>query len=201
MTTTETVTPDSTWCPARPLGRELPLDDAERADIARWVVAMYRAHAAETEQTTGNLRDDTGHCCLGLWCEIATARGVLAVRTNALHDNHVQEWVGLGESDGPDHGWQSGALPEAAYLGGLDDPEVMSFASREVYGDSPAELQFASEDDGDWTMVSAAGLNDDHGLTFAQIADLVVWSYAVTAEELAAASSAPRVGAIEGEAN
>lgn len=199
MTTTETTTRGSTWCPATPLGRALPLTDTERADIARWVVAMYRAHQAEVEQARGHLKADDGYCCLGLWCEIATARGQLKVRTRVGHGLHSVEWAGLDvQLDGQ---WEYGALPGAAYLGGLDDPQVIRLACRDDIGDDAEALEWAALDGRDWNTVSASNLNDDHGLNFSQIADLVVWSYGVTAEELAAAELAPRVTVVEGFAS
>jgi hypothetical protein len=178
MTTTS---PDPTWRPAVPLGRERELTEAQRADIARWVVTMRRAVDAGVPQTDGSLRDAGGYCCLGLWCEIAEAAGKLQRRANAS----TTEWAGLGEVT--ESAWRSGSLPHAARLGGQEDPELIQLVKRDDIGDDAGVLEY----------VTAAELNDDHDLDFDQIADVVAWSFGVTPEELAAAELAPRVPAVE----
>lgn len=59
--------------------------ESARADLARWAVSLRRAQAAGTGRTTGQLAirrpeagpEVTGYCCLGIWCEIARARGLV----------------------------------------------------------------------------------------------------------------------------
>lgn len=196
--TSETVTPDRSWCATRALGLEAELTDDQRADLARWVVAMRRAYASGTAQVTGALADGGGYCCLGLWCEIAETKGALQHRD--LLDS--RKWADAAASEAllaSGGGWQAGNLPGAAWLAGSADPELFRFISREDVGDNPDYLESASdEDSGDWSSPTAAELNDDHGLSFGQIADLVAWSFGITAEELAAAELAPRVAVVEG---
>lgn len=208
---------------------ELPpvTDETQRADLARWVVSLRRARAAHTRQVTGNLHmrnvlvsdiddeteeattlGDDSYCCLGIWCRVQLAAGVLQVRTVRQAQGYAQ--AGVAEFDGGPLSFSEDALPPAAFLAESSDPDLLRTISQEDGPTDPnADLaehlaDGLSEEDW-WTEISsctltAAELNDDCGLNFAQIADVVVWRFGLTDAELAAAELAPRVPEVEGPA-
>lgn len=212
---------------------ELPevTDEAQRADLARWAVSLRRAHAAGTRQVTGNLHmrtvldlddddddddvimeatapGDDSYCCLGIWCRVQLAAGVLQVRAYRQAQGYAR--AEAAESDGGPLIFNEGALPEVAYLAGSSDPDLLRTILQE---DGPVDPNYdlagyladgLSEEDW-WTgnesrALTAAELNDDCGCNFAQIADIVVWRFGLTDAELAAAELAPRVPEVEGPA-
>jgi hypothetical protein len=193
-------------------------EPTERARLARWAVSLRRAHAAGTAQTTGRLAlmDDTiadspeGYCCLGIWCEIEHAAGKIERR-----DNHSQR-----EFRTPDEFtlWTGSTLPSAVQLAGEDNPDLLRIVLPDQSAGPDPSLEESAAEHGYWlnsaetvpdvdTFVEgesqtlcAADLNDDLGLSFGQIADVVVWRYGLTVEELATAEAAPRVELVEGPA-
>lgn len=187
-------------------------DPAQRADLARWVVSLRRAYAAETGQATSKLHVCDAHadsyCCLGIWCVVQTAAGVL--ERDDLDDVRRYGRVG-GKLDGDLRIWSDGALPDAAKLANATDPDLLRFVDRDrVDDDVDTAVAVYVEEFGataeDWaehnaSSVSASELNDDHGLNFAQIADVVAWRYQLTARELIVAEFSPRVPEVEGPAS
>jgi hypothetical protein len=210
---------------------ELPpvTEEAQRADLARWAVSLRRAHAAGTRQVTGNLHmrnvldlggddddddDETeeaaalggdSYCCLGIWCRVQLAAGVLQVRTIRQAQGYASAAHRRTEPV-----FQEGSLPAVAQLAGSGDPDLLSTILQE---DGPVDPNYdlavlladgLSEED--WwaengsTSLTAAELNDDCGCNFAQIADIVVWRFGLTDAELADAELAPRVPEVEGPA-
>jgi hypothetical protein len=192
---------------AEPFGRKLT-DPAQRADIARWAVSLRRAHAAGTEQVTGQLArfadHDSGYCCLGVWCEVAEAMGRLS---SDREEPSRPVWGSAVTGT-----MEAMTLPHGAFLNDDSNPQLLGYFTREAedYYDETATEPETEEDRQDlieglrdgglWSKRCAAELNDADGLTFAQIADVVVWSYGLTPEELAEAEAAPRVPVVEGPA-
>lgn len=191
-----------------------PVADAdERADLARWAVSLRRAQAAGTRQVTGTLTgtltsrmEGIGHCCLGIWCQLKTADGTLTAKLDGVQ-------VFYQPAGGEHHMPSAATLPETARLAGDADPDLLAWLDREEAGD--ASLAELAADHGyfirdtsvpdveeyfryERRIATAAELNDDHGLSFGQIADVVVWRFGLTAEELALAEQAPRVPVVEG---
>lgn len=184
--------------------------ESARADLARWVVSLRRADAAGTRRTTGQLAvslgqaDDpeaVGYCCLGIWCEIQHARGLVS-----------RDEVGsVRYFAGPEEMRNSSTLPKSIRLAGSDNPDLLHAVARDNQGE---DLVQAWRDDcydeyspslEEWVANNtdtycAADLNDDLGLPFGQIADIVVWRFQLTPEELAAAELEPRVELVEGPA-
>lgn len=199
-------------------------DPEQRAELARWAVALRRAHAAGTGQAEKKLHHrsrvldvdgnqigwENSFCCLGIWCAMKAEAGVL-VSASGPGSGFEYGSVAYGDADDHardeegDHGFASGALPAPALLADSADPDLLRGVfepSEQPDLDDEAEAAgyvdaeaFVEEEA---TTVSAAELNDDHGLNFAQIADVVVWRYQLTPEELAEAEKAPRVPAVEG---
>lgn len=153
------------------------LTNEQRADLARWVVAMRRAHIAGTPQSEGHLHDATGWCCLGLWCAVAEAAG-LVKRT-------AGPWLTTMWSSPAGTGDDNNYLHESAKLAGATNPMVLEM---------PDGMSVRDELSG---LMSASWANDSAHLTFEQIADCVTWNYAITADELEAAEAMPRVPEIE----
>jgi hypothetical protein len=176
---------------AEPLGR-FYLPPEERADIARWVVALRRAHHNGTGQTKGNLGDRVSYCCLGIQCRLAEADGRLESRLAVVaRDAAYTLWRPAGIERAA---WEESTLPMRARLARSQNPPIFSYLPPEHDRDDEADPEY------DFVALAAADLNDHHELNFAQIADLVAWSFAITPEELAAAEAAPRVESIEGVA-
>lgn len=189
-------------------------DESERADLARWAVSLRRARANRTPQTTGkltgrswtgDLEEDgsiplalTGHCCLGIWCQVKLADGTLTAKPDG---GQVTYRPVEGE-----YLPQGSTLPHTVRLAWSNDPDLLAYLDREDYGeDTLAELAeehgYASVEQFvryERKTATAAELNDDHGLDFGQIADVVVWRFGLTPEELATAEAAPWVPAVEG---
>jgi hypothetical protein len=185
--------------------------ESARADLARWAVSLRRAHAAGTGQTTGVLaRRQLGewdvradYCCLGVWCEIARARGLVEREQSDTSDHF--------SFAGPAEYQNTSTLPASIVLANSQNPDLLCTVSREDHGEDLMEAWRADCYDGnnpsleDWLaenaqVYCAADLNDDHGLNFGQIADVVVWRFQLTPQELADAELEPRVELVEGPA-
>jgi hypothetical protein len=152
----------------------------DRLGLARWVVAMRRAHAAGVRQGRGHLLDRTGaYCCLGLYCEIGEAYGALT------------RSIAMGNGDAS---WSDvGGLPNSTLL--PRDIQPVGMLSGDIYIIN--QLNLDEQRDGKPLQITATHANDAVGFTFAQIADCVEWTYQLDAAELAAAEAMPRVPAIE----
>lgn len=187
-------------------------DPTERARLARWAVSLRRAHAAGTAQTTGRLALEegpdapVGYCCLGIWCEIEHAAGKIERRGNR----------GQREFRTPDEFtlWTGSTLPHVVMLAGQDNPDLLRIVTQD-YSDGPVSLEESAAEHGYWlnhaqtvpdvdTFVAmesvtlcAADLNDDLHLSFDRIADVIIWRYGLTAQELATAEATPRVPEVE----
>jgi hypothetical protein len=114
---------------------------------ARWTAAL---RSGEIRQATEILNDGEGRCCLGVLCDLAVADGVIEP---AVYDEVEQSWVYLdGEAQILPPVVASWAGIVAQKLIDLTNPVVT------VEGEPlPSPL---------------ASLND-HGKTFAEIADLI----------------------------
>jgi hypothetical protein len=192
--------------------------ESERARLARWAVSLRRAHAAGTAQTTGRLAlmDDTiadspeGYCCLGIWCEIEHAAGKIERRVNGSQlEFRTPDTYTL---------WTGSTLPSAVLLAGEDNPDLLRTVLLDQSAGPVPDLEGSAAEHGYWLddaqtipdvdtfaaqeaqTLCAADLNDDLGLDFGRIADVVVWRYGLTAEELATAEAEPRVPEVEGPA-
>lgn len=115
------------------------------ADIKKlWVDAL---RSGEFEQTKGSLRDETGHCCLGVLCE--------------LHQR--------ANPDSTGGGWSHNYLMENTYRydgqANILPVSVRNWAGLDTY--SPTVL--ANEDVGECSL---AELNDKH-FDFKQIAETI----------------------------
>jgi hypothetical protein len=194
---------------------EVTLESA-RVDLARWAVSLRRAHAAGTGQARSHLAirrtgaedgaedgaERAAYCCLGIWCEIERARGRV--------ERH--ELSGFFSFAAPQEARNSSTLPKSIHLVDSDNPDLLHTVSRETHGEDLEASWGADCYDGpfspsleEWVADNAdtycaADLNDDLGLPFGRIADVVVWRYQLTPEELAAAEAAPRVELVEGPA-
>jgi len=198
-------------------------DRTERARLARWAVSLRRAQAAGTGQTQQGLAsldyDETPespvvqYCCLGIWCEIEHAAGRVERRDPAGRKVGRREFRAPGG-----YGWDGSTLPLVIQLDGADNPDLLRIVTRDGGGNDDLTLEEAAADRGYWLdegrnipdvdrfveleaeTCAAAELNDGHHLSFGEIADVVVWRYALTAEELATAEAMPRVPEVEGPA-
>ncbi len=79
--------------------------------MEKWVAAL---RSGKFKQTTGALRDETGHCCLGVLCELAPSsqgefigntfygpnRGTVGKGNDGLLPDTVREWAGMDDSEG-----------------------------------------------------------------------------------------------------
>jgi hypothetical protein len=153
----------------------------ERAELARWVVALRQAYASGARQSNGNLRDRYGYCCLGIWCDVKAFQGQLTMKRDDDPVGLVSYFADGGRPDG----WAS-YLPSTARLAGSENPIVLdaghkAVGDRVVAGDNRATAPF---------IVQASVANDDDGLNFDQIADCVTWTYRLTEAELTAARAA-----------
>lgn len=146
-------------------------NDQQRAELARWVVALRQAFAAGTPQGRGNLQDQHGYCCLGIWCDLRAFQGHLTMQVDGTENRTISYFPTTGDGG---NGWASYPPPEN-FIGGVNDPLILDGTFPDKYG-YPYRLD-----------VTASRANDDHGLNFDQIADCVVWNYALTDTELAAA--------------
>lgn len=115
-----------------------------RKDVAdMWVAALRSGEYAQTRQF---LRKSGGFCCLGVLCD--------------LHQRHTQAGEWLDHEDGL----------EAAYKTGPTSND----ASRTCLPNGVYEWADCSEDPADADVgLPLAVLNDDHGYTFAQLADVI----------------------------
>jgi hypothetical protein len=196
-------------------------DPTERARLARWVVALRRAYAAGVGQTTGKLHHRMTQldqaaprntfCCLGIQCVLDVAAGTLAREENASSETGTVSYGPAGTDPAETLGWTSGAMPSVAHLAGSSDPDLLKLISAEGWSDDLEEEAESygyvhAEGRGDVESFveaeakthTAAELNDDFGLNFGQIADIIAWRFELTAEELAQAEAAPRVPEVEG---
>lgn len=165
-------------------------DPAARAELARWVVGMRMAQAIGIPQGRGHLKDapgpraDAAYCCLGLRCEILVGRGLLEQQeANGRYSFGVGERGGLGS-------WESNFLPLAAHLDGLSPATGWGDRNPMALDATPATFRpIVGDVHGAPMSFGAAAANDSLELTFVQIADCVIWTYAVTPDELAAAAA------------
>lgn len=200
---------------------ELPevTDPSKRADLARWAVSLRRAYAARTRQVTGQLHErrnfadivgepawaKDSYCCLGIWCVLQLTAGVLQRRPVA--GGGPAQAYGPAGKELRDGSWSEGALPLGGFLGGSADPDLLTYICQDEGPSDPnSDLSAWLADGhevGSWwanegTTVTAAELNDNVGLNFTQIADVVVWRFGLTDAELRTAELAPRVPEVEG---
>ena len=125
-----------------------------KRDIAqRWVAAL---RSGEFSQTQGYLNIEGGYCCLGVLCELAVEDGV------------ISKWG--------DHGTTTYGTTDHNSDVSLPRP-VLTWAG--MKGESlptPVEVPFYDEDFGDDALQQYdgfAGLNDDAGFSFKQIAAVI----------------------------
>lgn len=129
----------------------------------KWVKAL---RSGEYEQTTGRLSrtnqhtDSASFCCLGVLCELALEEGVI---TKSL-DPDAASYT-YGDSDDGDDMFPT--VKVAAWSGMADW----------VVEDPDADPDF------DEPEIGLATLNDDRGLSFTEIADLIESTYELTEED------------------
>lgn len=116
---------------------------------AKWVAAL---RSGEYEQGRGSLLRDGKHCCLGVLCEIAVQENVITKATYDTPENSLPEFQSSVTvfDEGP--GEQFSVLPE----------KVIDWAGLD--GGNPIV------DDGKSNLAS---LNDNAGLSFDEIADVI----------------------------
>jgi hypothetical protein len=113
---------------------------------AEWVADL---RSGKFEQTTGTLRDEQGSCCLDVLCDQAVRKGIIDPPVF-----NKQELIFY-------YGSNSGTLPD----------KVVKWAGLGEFEENPS-VEYVNED-GDTEIASLAQLNDEDGLTFSQIADLI----------------------------
>jgi hypothetical protein len=205
-------------------------DPEERAELARWVVSLRRAHAFPAiGQATGKLhhrvrqldatqdgydRAAAGQgyrdtfCCLGIWCALKVAQGQLALDPGVASEYGTISYGPISDGPSVDVTWSSGALPNTVHLARSADPDLLRIVkwsddSLDDFEEDATDHGYADGDayaEGEASTLTAAELNDDIGLSFDRIADVITWSFQLAAEELATAELAPRVPEVEGAA-
>ena len=140
----------------RPVSRSEPMSEPVKA---RWLAALRGGKYRQTQRFLNVT--DSGHCCLGVLCDLAVADGIGAwVR---VLEKHAESDV-LGWKENTQTFAEFRTLPRVVgALAGLSD-EVGSLF---LHG-----VQEHDGHPGDYESVALTGLNDD-GLTFSQIADLI----------------------------
>lgn len=121
---------------------------------ARWLKAL---RSGEYEQGVGRLhyRDEDGpdrFCCMGVLCDLAATEGV------------VSRYIA-------NTGWRTryGYAQETT----MPPPEVTDWAFGVAFDPRRWSVRDHDEDAGDEDTIGLATLNDDHCLTFTQIADRI----------------------------
>lgn len=123
----------------------------------RW---LQKLESGEYEQTTGELRNDEGFCCLGVLCEVAVEDGIICRGDSGYL------------STGPDGMYvENSTLPR----------EVVKWAGLESINPTvPFELQEDDcpcgephDDDVETTKMELSELNDSERLTFREIASYI----------------------------
>ena len=116
-----------------------------KKQIQKWVIAL---RSGEYSQTTGTLEDDSGHCCLGVACDIFIPDGMKTLHTNT--------------------GLMIGGMPENQAA----SPEWLSQTKRILETYIPA-----LNDDG-VVIISDTEPHEQHErFTFDEIADLLEYEY------------------------
>lgn len=128
-----------------------------KVNIQKWVDAL---RSDDYNQCTGQLRDDSGFCCLGVATDVAMKEGV--VITSDVYDGVVFE------------GWtprlsEYGLMPRSVrdWLG-MDDTNPVLFEDQNVAG---------LDEDEPYQSIAAAEANDDLNYPFDKIAALIEERY------------------------
>lgn len=122
--------------------------EEQAANRGKWVAAL---RSDEYQQTTGRLRDENGYCCLGVACDVARSEG-------------------LGDWDGNHFDTQCGQEDQvltrdvADWLGLANSNGGLTTAGADAFRGVEPE---------DFLTSNLAKLNDDDGLTFDAIADVI----------------------------
>jgi len=121
---------------------------------SRWLAALrsddYTQGRNYLRTTTVDVDPVVQHCCLGVLCELAVADGVVAAGEDRPSD-FIRRWA-FPIGDG---GYNDGTLPD----------EVMDWAG---LSDSDPGVPFGDDD-----SLMLSSVNDDEGLSFAEIANLI----------------------------
>lgn len=131
---------------------------------AKWVSAL---RSGEYTQTKGFLHNDNGFCCLGVLCEIAVADKVIEAPEYTSSHTEIPGIFVYASST---------TIHTDAEIPGIfvyDDCDTVLPESVETWSgfDDTTNLSYA--EDGNVYDHSLIYLNDDLGLTFHQIADLI----------------------------
>jgi len=119
-----------------------------------WIEALT---SGEFDQTTGHLKSRSGHCCLGVLCEVAKAHGVVVDRKQPASYGSKKEFYDPALVN-PRSDISSGALPDAVQeWSGLNNANP----------DTDILL------DGSQYPQNLAQLNDSGYYTFADIAKVI----------------------------
>lgn len=132
----------------------------------RWI---QKLESDRYDQTTGELRNDDGFCCLGILCEVAVEDGILTRAEevgytapdrnggeyveNSVLPRVVVEWAGLGEG-------VHGNNPSVPYVEMLCDCGCQEKDSDEEYEPEMVDTELSE-------------LNDGQRLSFREIAALI----------------------------
>ncbi len=110
---------------------------------------VKRLRSGDYPQTKEHLRDDNGYCCLGVLCEVAREANVV-----------TYERIEGGTAVFHRYDGETGALPTSVRL----------WAG--VSGSNPLTDVY-EEEDGTGSRLTLAELNDNLGMSFAEIADVI----------------------------
>lgn len=147
----------------------MDVDEGRLQQRLRALVAALRS--GTYTQTTKALarviaRDEVHYCCLGVACEVAIADGLELPKSP-----NVRGTVFYGaEGDLSDN-----VLPDAVELWyGFNDENPYLEIPDEILGD--IDYEFGPDHDGE-SLYAAAELNDEYGLTLAQLADCFEYTF------------------------
>jgi hypothetical protein len=110
------------------------------APVKKWLQAL---RSGKFKQTTGQLADEVGHCCLGVACEVAIKEGVIKKynHQNGMLPEKVRKFFGLSTGDGFFHkpvtgksGIEFNALTELNDEGKKSFKQIAQFIERQPEG-------------------------------------------------------------------
>lgn len=140
--------------------------------LTEWVAALRSGEYAQGRGYLHRIEDNT-YCCLGVVCDLLAKKGILSTEVDQSTDVEggvsTTHYVTRFYNDKDPVGSNS-VLPEAVSRI-LDWVETKDDGT-ELFTDDP-EFTVALPDKNPPRRVSASTLNDVHGFTFPQIADLI----------------------------
>lgn len=158
---------------------------ANKEVINKWVEALRSGDYTQVEGKLAKEREDgtKGFCCLGVLCEVAVKEGVIEAPAKATD--------GFGdETNWFQYDGEADELPTSVMdWAGLSDhnPEVTYPLTAEEIEDNYGVYEYDEEKDTDKIVVpegspdtsedTLADLNDTHGRSFSDIADIIEAEY------------------------